>query len=88
MALWGIAKTFSRWGTPDVEQLKRGWKEIKVAKSLHAKTAREKAYIGAVAALYEPPERTDEWKSSTASTPRIMRQGLLCIRVERLGSRR
>jgi hypothetical protein len=60
MALWGIAKTFSRWGTPDVEQLKRGWKEIKVAKSLHAKTAREKAYIGAVAALYEPPERTDE----------------------------
>jgi len=60
MAHWGIAKTFSRWGTPDAKQLEHGWEEIKVAKSLHAKTAREQAYIAAVAALYEHPERKDE----------------------------
>jgi hypothetical protein len=60
MAHWGIAKTFSRWGTPDAKQLESGWEEIKVAKSLHAKTAREQAYVAAVATLYEHPEKTDE----------------------------
>jgi hypothetical protein len=59
MAHWGIAKTFSRWGTPDARQLEHGWDEIKVAKSLHA-TARERDYIAAVAALYEHPDKTDE----------------------------
>ncbi len=59
MARWGIAKTFSRWGTPDAKQLKRGWEEIKVAKSLHAKTARERGYIAALAAFYAPA-KTDE----------------------------
>jgi hypothetical protein len=44
MAHWGIAKTFSRWGTPDTKQREHGWEEIKVAKSLHAKTTRERGY--------------------------------------------
>ena len=60
MAHWGIAKTFSRWGTPDAKQLEHGWEEIKVAKSFHAKTARERDYIAALAALYEHPEKKDE----------------------------
>jgi hypothetical protein len=60
MAHWGIAKTFDRWGTPDSQQLKRGWEEIKVAKSLRAKTARERAYIAAEAAFYQHPERRNE----------------------------
>jgi hypothetical protein len=59
MAHWGIAKTFSRWGTPDARQLEYGWDEIKVAKSLHA-TARERDYIAALAALYEHPDKADE----------------------------
>ena len=41
MAHWGIATTFSRWAGPDEKQRKRGWDEIKIAKSLHAATARE-----------------------------------------------
>src|SRR5207302_11175910 len=52
MAHWGIAKTFSRWGTPNPKQLQHGWEEIKIAKSLRAKTARERSYIAAQAALY------------------------------------
>ena len=60
MAHWGIAKTFSRWGPPDAKQREHGWEEIKLGKSLHAKTARERGYIAAVAALYEHPEKKDE----------------------------
>src|SRR6059058_4154667 len=41
MAHWGIAATFRRWAGPDDKQRKQGWQEIKIAKSLHAKTARE-----------------------------------------------
>src|SRR5579864_2554715 len=55
MAHWGIAKTFSRWGTPNEKQLRQGWDEIKAAKSLHAKTARERDYIDASAAFYKNP---------------------------------
>src|SRR5947207_11519186 len=60
MAHWGIAKTFSRWGRPDANQLKHGWEEIKIAKSLRARTARERAYVAALAALYSHPEGKDE----------------------------
>ena len=60
MAHWGIAKTFSRWGTPNPKQLQHGWEEIKIAKSLPAKTARERSYIAAQAALYAHPEKKDE----------------------------
>src|SRR6266576_1667020 len=60
MAHWGIAKTFSRWGTPNPKQLQHGWEEIKIAKSLGAMTARERSYIAAQAALYAHPEKKDE----------------------------
>ncbi len=60
MAHWGIAKTFSRWGTPDAKQLEHGWEEIKAAKSLHAKTARERSYVAALAAFYARPAKKDE----------------------------
>ena len=59
MAHWGIARTFSRWGTPNEKQLRQGWDEIKVAKSLHAKTARERDYIDASAAFYKNPGKKD-----------------------------
>jgi tetratricopeptide (TPR) repeat protein len=62
MAHWGIAKTFSRWGTPDAKQLQRGWEEIKVAKSLHAKAPREQGYIAALDVFYAHPEKKDEMR--------------------------
>ena len=55
MSHWGIASTYSRWGTPSAEQFNRGWKEIKIAKLLHARTARERDYINALAAIYPNP---------------------------------
>jgi tetratricopeptide (TPR) repeat protein len=57
MAHWGIAATFSRWAGPDGKQRKQGWQEIKIAKSLHAKTARERAYIAAEEAIYRPEKK-------------------------------
>ena len=60
IAHWGIAKTFSRWGEPDDKQRKQGWEEIKIAKSLHASTARERDYIAAEAAVYAHPEKKDD----------------------------
>ena len=59
MAHWGIATTFSRWAGPNKKQRKRGWEEIKIAKSLHAATPRERDYIAAEAAVYAHPERED-----------------------------
>ena len=56
MAHWGIAMTFTRWGEPTPDQLKRGWEEIRIAKSLHPKTARERDYIVAETVFYRHPE--------------------------------
>jgi tetratricopeptide (TPR) repeat protein len=59
MAHWGIAATFNRWAGPDDKQRKQGWTEIKTAKSLHAKTARERGYIAAEEAIYAHPRKND-----------------------------
>jgi len=60
MAHWGIARSFWRWDTPEPAIRKQGWSEVKVAKSLHARTTRERDYISAVAALYKRPEKKDK----------------------------
>lgn len=60
MAHWGIAKTFDRWGMPDAKQLKQGWAEIRIAKSLHGGTARERDYVAALGAFYVHPEKKNE----------------------------
>lgn len=52
MAHWGIAATFNRWAGPDGKQQKQAKDEIRIAKSLHAKTARERDYIAAETAVY------------------------------------
>jgi hypothetical protein len=44
----------------DAEQLTLGWAEIKIAKSLHASTPRERDYIGVLSAFYSKPEKKDE----------------------------
>src|SRR5262249_6538346 len=60
MAHWGIVSTFSRWAGPDDKQRKQGWEEIKIAKSLHAPTARERDYIAAEAEIYAHPDKKDD----------------------------
>jgi hypothetical protein len=57
MAHWGIATTFSRWAGPDEKQRSKGWEEIRVAKSLHAPTKRERDYIAAEATVYQHPQK-------------------------------
>jgi len=56
----GIAKTFWRWGMPDAAQLKQGWKEIRIAESLHPGTARERDYVAALSAFYFEPDKERE----------------------------
>jgi len=60
MAHWGVATTFSRWAGPDNKQRKQGWEEIKIAKSLHAPTTRERDYIAAEAEIYAHPDKKDD----------------------------
>lgn len=54
MAHWGIAATFNRWAGPNENQRKQAWDEIRIAQSLHASTKREREYIAAEAAVFEP----------------------------------
>src|SRR5256714_13192321 len=60
MAHWGIARSFWRWDTPGPAIRKQGLSEVMFAKSLHARTKREREYISAVAALYKRPEKKDD----------------------------
>jgi len=60
MAHWGIAMTFTRWGEPTPDQLKHGWEEIRIAKSLRPATARERDYIEAETVFYRHPEKKDK----------------------------
>ncbi len=60
VAHWGVAKTFQRWGTPSAKQLETAWGEIKIAKSLHAQTDRERRYIAAMSSFYEPGKKEEK----------------------------
>src|SRR5450432_3151167 len=55
MAHWGIAMSLwhQLWDNPSDATLKRGADELKKAKSLHSKDAREQQYIAALDAFYE-----------------------------------
>lgn len=56
MAHWGVAlSAFHQiWDRPDAEARKLGWEQMQAAEALPVKTAREKAYIAALAAFYKP----------------------------------
>src|SRR5579862_9400410 len=60
MAHWGIAATFNRWAGPSDNQRQQAWNEIKIAQSIHARTKREREYIAAEAAVFEPPRKHDK----------------------------
>jgi tetratricopeptide (TPR) repeat protein len=64
MAYWGVAmSSFHQiWDRPDAASRALGWKEMQAAEALSVKTAREKAYVAALADFYRPgkaeyPER-------------------------------
>jgi tetratricopeptide (TPR) repeat protein len=54
MAQWGLAMSqwHQLWNHPDDAVTKKGKAEVKKAKSLHAKTPRERGYIAAIYAFY------------------------------------
>jgi hypothetical protein len=54
MAHWGVAMSIwhQLWNHPDDATIKKGAAEVKQAESLHARTARERDYIAAMAAFY------------------------------------
>jgi len=56
MAHWGVAMSFFHqiWGRPDAESMKLGWAEMRKARSTKGATARERAYIAALAGFYHP----------------------------------
>lgn len=67
MAHWGVAMSLYHeiWERPQEAQLKRGWEEVQQAQKLGAKTERERAYIAATAAFYDPA-KTDYLKRADA----------------------
>jgi len=64
MTQWGIA--LSRWGNPfavgvrPAAQLQQGRAAVERARSIGAKTERERAYIEAIAELYDQPDRPQQ----------------------------
>ncbi len=56
MAHWGVAMSLYHeiWERPQDATLKRGWEEVQSAQKLGAKTERERGYIAALAAFYDP----------------------------------
>jgi tetratricopeptide (TPR) repeat protein len=60
MAHWGIAmSTYHQiWDRPDGDTLAKGWAQVQKASSLHAGTARERAYIEAASRFFRPDEET------------------------------
>jgi tetratricopeptide (TPR) repeat protein len=61
MAYWGIAMSlwYQIWSPPSPANLKRGAEAIEKAKSLGAKTQRERDYIAAADAFYRDADRLD-----------------------------
>ncbi len=61
MGYWGIAMSLYHpiWYPPDGESLKKGWAAVEKAKSVGAKTDRERDYIGAIEVFYKDSDRLD-----------------------------
>jgi len=69
MAHWGIAMSIwhQLWNRPDAATVKRGQTEVKKAKSLHAKTDRERDYIAATDAFYRGSRRDFQDRANSYS---------------------
>src|SRR5262245_14740379 len=61
MGYWGVAMSLYHplWEPPDTVALQQGWTAIEKAKSVGAKTDREKDYIVAIEAFYKDTDKRD-----------------------------
>jgi len=63
MASWGLAMSYFHpiWDGrgPDAAILKKGWEAVEKARSLGAKTERERDYVAAIEAFYKDSEKLD-----------------------------
>jgi hypothetical protein len=76
MAHWGIAigrRSNPLVGAPAAEMMKRGWEAIEVAKSLDAKTQRERDYIDALDLYYRDWSKPD-YRARVAAYESAMEQ--------------
>ncbi|MGN7722069.1 tetratricopeptide repeat protein [Chitinophaga sp. 22620] len=61
MAYWGVAMSnfHPLWSPPAREEFEKGSKAVAIAQSISSKSARESAYIDAIAEFYKDPEKTN-----------------------------
>jgi tetratricopeptide (TPR) repeat protein len=61
MGYWGIAMSNYHpiWAPPTEEELKKGWVAIEKAKSIGARTERERDYIAAIEVFYKDKDKLD-----------------------------
>src|SRR5271154_7022633 len=59
MAHWGIAMSVFHqiWDRPNEATVARGWRELQAAQAPPAKTAREREYVAALSAFFQPDKR-------------------------------
>jgi tetratricopeptide (TPR) repeat protein len=70
MAHWGVAMSLwhQLWNDPDAKVIERGQKETKKARSLHAKTERERGYIAAISNFYAGRKKDHSARAAEYST--------------------
>ncbi len=73
MAYWGVAMSnfHPLWSPPSKEEFEKGSKAVAIAQSISSKSARESAYIDAIAEFYKDPENTNH-KSRCVSFEKAM----------------
>ena len=61
MAYWGIAMSNYHpiWAPPNATELKKGWEAIVKARSIGARTSRERDYIAAIELFYKDSDKLD-----------------------------
>jgi hypothetical protein len=61
MAYWGIAMSQFHpiWAPPTKDELRKGWSAVEKAKTLSAKTEREKSYLGAIEVFFKDADKLD-----------------------------
>jgi tetratricopeptide (TPR) repeat protein len=61
MAYWGVAMTKNHllWAPPTADELKQGWTAIEKAKTIGARTQRERDYIKALEIFYQDADKLD-----------------------------
>ena len=79
MGYWGVAMSNYHpiWAPPNAAELKKGWEAVERAKSVGARTQRERDYIAAIEIFYKYSDKLDH-RSCTHSYSEAMEQ-LQCL---------